>query len=237
MQSNDKDWFRDQTRNDMDYISLLLEPFISHTRTAILAIPSELDVTTELLNHGYDLQTIVDFLLKTHAPQYYEMCNKYNARSSAVVNIQQMFKFSYKDNEDLQLDIVNKKIVSGGPLFVLRKESELNDENMLKKANDIAHCLLPYIEEKGDNFERAKEVVALFNIKVDKKFKSNRYILIREALNKALSQVKDEELMFKISRWFYKYIEHGCMASNLNLMKLKVMMHNNTPIYSIVEVE
>jgi hypothetical protein len=48
-------------------------------------------------------------------------------------------------------------------------------------------------------------------------------------------RIRDTELANKACTWIHSYITDGNLAAFTNFCKLKVMTHNNMPIYSVEE--
>lgn len=68
------------------------------------------------------------------------------------------------------------------------------------------------------------------------KKKSNQIILrLREIFSTNEWRIRDMQLANKIGKWIADYISTGNLAALTNFCKLKVMTHNNMPIYSVEE--
>jgi hypothetical protein len=92
------------------------------------------------------------------------------------------------------------------------------------------------------NLERINEILdVLGDCEADKRNRSFRKKMRRIAarlediFKNNEWRIRDMELANRVGVWIANYIEHGNLAALTNLCKLKVMTHNNMPIYSMEE--
>lgn len=151
--------------------------------------------------------------------------------------------FKLETSGDLEVDLVNKTMK--GSIALIKHVATLDDDQLLKVMGDRGLSAIKRPPEGDDAKTRMNEVLDVLGgderIKEVIKAKSsrNKFSAIRNRLSNILKtnewRIRDMELADKIGNWINLYIQRGDLAAFTNLCKIKVMTHNNMPIYSMEE--
>jgi hypothetical protein len=151
--------------------------------------------------------------------------------------------FQWETTPDIEYNAATGELT--GSIALIKTVPTLSDEDLQKmmglKGIDKVRCL-----NLGDaaewNLERINEILdVLSNCEGEKRNRSYRKKMnrieqrLREIFNTNEWRIRDMELANRIGDWIVDYIEHGNLAALTNLCKLKIMTHNNMPIYSMEE--
>jgi len=130
--------------------------------------------------------------------------------------------FLVKNVGTLGDDYLQKQMGQDGIQAVARIRTD-NDSTSLGRANDILE-LLGNCEEglKGRSWRKK---IHIMRNRLHQIFQTNEW------------RIRDTTLANKVGTWAAEYIETGNLAAYSNFCKLKVMTHQNMPIYSIEEQE
>jgi hypothetical protein len=152
------------------------------------------------------------------------------------------FKFEIVGEPELDL---KTGILSGGEIAMVKHVQTFSDEQlqplMGKRGIDVLGRSRDYNSDNGQ-VERANEILDILgNCAGELKHRSFRRKIssIKNRLHQIFTtnewRVRDMNLANKVGYWIKDYIERGTLSGLTNLYKLKVMTHNNMPIYSIKE--
>ncbi len=148
------------------------------------------------------------------------------------------FKFERSDQVELDFDMMKMT----GYVKLVKITKTLEDEDLQKmmghkgleafRNNNYSETMCGRANEILDLIDAHKDGARSRSVK--KKIKA-----IRERLKTVFTtnewRIRDMDLADKVCLWCRDYITTGNLAALMNLAKLKVMTHNNMPIYSIEE--
>jgi hypothetical protein len=149
--------------------------------------------------------------------------------------------FRFESSEDLEVDLGAGTMV--GTLTLVKFIPTLPDEELqslmggsgiqnVGRINFAENWPLDRMNEMLDVLGKCEE--AQKNRSYKKKIHRLKARL-KEIFTTNEWRIRDMELADKIGTWVAEYISTGNLAALTNLCKLKVMTHNNMPIYSIEE--
>lgn len=236
--------FKDKVYEDMDDISKLVEPYQLKLNEELSQFPDEVEITPDLIIslgsnwgwYGISSHSIISNL--ADKLQLYELSSK------AYETGRDFFEFKIADIEDGDyptLDFINNTI--SHKIFLVKKKIAYEDEElerMVKRAiiNPIRNRLS---SNRTVNKPRLNEIADLFGAK--KAMSERAYRLKVQELCKHLEDlvdqkkldIRDIELCKKLGEWITMYVIDGNLPALNNLTRLKIMTHQNRPIYSIEE--
>lgn len=147
--------------------------------------------------------------------------------------------FEFEVEEGTEVDFENKTMIGS---FTLVKNTPTLDDTDLQSLMG-REGLDDLRNTRATNPVRMNEVMELLGgIKPDY-FKSRSVMAKKRAIHQRLEvifktnewRIRDMELANKVCKWLCNYMISGDLASMANFCKLKVMTHNNMPIYSVEE--
>jgi hypothetical protein len=150
--------------------------------------------------------------------------------------------FAFEGSKELSIDFENMTMT--GELKLVKVTQTLEDEDLqkmmgIKGIESLAHRRY---DNDAATLTRANEILDI----IDAPKETTRCRSIRKKVYGIRSRltvifkdnvwrIRDMELANKVGEWCRDYIEKGNLAALTNLCKLKVMTHNEMPIYSIEE--
>lgn len=242
--------FQDKVYDDMDDISKLVEPIECEVNVVLSHIPDEVEVTPQRLQDLYNSQWgaslstsgLVDSLLKE-----LDIKTTVNMYSHAGF----FFKFEVRslDNEELtEVEDIRVNFETGvmsHRIFLIKHTIGYDDqtlENMAK--SNLTRAIRSHLTSSRDvNKSRLNELAELFGAKDVKSSRAYREKVhkfckhIDSLVDNKKLDIRDLSLCEKFSKWITLYVKDGNLAALNNITRIKIMMHENRPIYSIQERE
>lgn len=239
------DLFKDAIYEDLDEISQLVEPFEFELNNELSKMDEEIILDAEFframvnINSGREssyesLRKIVERhanklglkLLVKQNKQDYNFCNKF---------------FKIKHEEGMSYNAKTGELI--GEAKVIKTKVAYEDK-------EIEDILVKYMKDEFNNKlgrpsavskPRLNEICDLFGAYEALKDRSARgkvnllYKKYIELINDRKLNIRDVELFKRFIDWNIKYVVNGSLPSMSNITKVKIMMRNELPIYSIKE--
>lgn len=238
---------RDEVYENLDYLSQLTEVVIGPQNEVLGRCPDRLELSFDQINKcksqiwgghlGYclDVKNILGLCLPYTDYAY-------------IDDIKQHFKFEASDN--FELDIANQKMT--GTIVMVKTLQQIDEKKVLEIAINKAGELLCHYDwptkrlrekimtvlntlEPGHGTEWAK--------KLDGKTQFRGQSEIRLTLSNVILEnkwrIRDAAIILKVGKWINSYLADGTDQSTglVNLLKLKIMLDKDLPVYSIDEVK
>jgi hypothetical protein len=226
----DKEW------ENMDWLNRAVEPFTFSFNAQLAKIPTEF-----VLNYNF-IVTIIqndrDIRLSSIVRDIVrDRCGKDAVEMLENIGVDKLFEF--KLEQDTTIDLEREIIV--GSLSVRKKMESLND--------DVIRELLPQLVYSKLRINSSRVEASLINEVMDilecKEARSSSSLRKKAA---ALQQhvyeiykenkwnLRNVDLAIKMLGWIASYCMNGDRHSLANMSKLKCMIHNGHPIYSMEEI-
>lgn len=229
--------FEDKKFEKLDWMTQMTETIESNLNLTLSRLPAEISIGIEDLktmmkdsyySNYFSVRPIVLNLIRSTA----EDLNLSYDDEQKIIDC-----FELKLDEETVVDFTNNTISK--PMFVIKIKPTFEDAEL---QTFLGYRGLSHIRSSffgPEHLNRLDEILSI--LEVEEKSKSVKKKT--KALTKKMQdifknnewRIRDMELADKISVWINRYILKGCLASLTNLCKLKVMTHNNMPIYSIQE--
>lgn len=237
---------RDEVYENLDYLSQLTEIVIGPQNEVLGRAPDRVELTYEQITKcqsrnwggpGYtmNVHTVLSRLLS------------YNDQAYAS-EISQYFKFEVTD--DFELDMANQKMT--GSITLVKMVQQIDDKEILRSAIDkscrqLAHYDWPTKRlrdkiatvlntfEQGRGTEWAKKLDGKVQYQGVNEIKKTMEEMILE--NKW--RIRDTKIIVKLGEWINGYLGDDTDQDMglVNLMKLKIMLDKDVPVYSLDEVK
>lgn len=238
---------RDKAYEELDYLSQLTEVVVSPHNEILARVPDRVELTFDMLNkcksrtwghlNSYEITTY-QVLLQLLTP----------ADTRYLGDIREQFVLEASDN--FAVDFENR-IVTGSAALV-KISQQMDEKKLLGLAVDKARAQLGYYSWPAKRL-REKLVTVMNLIEPNHgtewiKAQQGRIAYAGEIeLSKLLEaailenkwRIRDANIIVKVGEWINSYLSSD-KDSNLgivNLMKLKIMIDKDLPIYSIDEVK
>jgi hypothetical protein len=230
--------FKDRVYEEMDDISKLVEPYQYSLNEALAQFPDQIELTTEELSSPWGINCMEIFrshvnklelnhLLKSHRP------------GDDFFQFKIIDEFGeYVDTADLNFrdSTLSNKIV------MVKSKIGYEDFDVEKIAKQaIIEGLQVYNSYRMLNASRLNEIADLFNDNATKKERSVRRKMpmfrkhMGDLIDSKKLDIRDVGLCTRFASWIIAYVQHGNLAALNNITRLKIMTHQNRPIYSIEE--
>lgn len=232
--------FKDKVYEEMDDISKMIEPYQYSLNEDLSKFPDEVQITAEHLDSPYGLS--VRDVVRSEAEKLglIELINRSFEVSS------EFFEFKIVDEIGDHVDETDLDIKTGyirDKIFMFKKKIAYEDsdiEKMIKSS--LLSSLDSYYSRSSDlNISRINEIADLFNatnVKQNRSSRKKMYSLKSELGRLVESKkldIRDVGLAQRLGKWIILYIRDGNLAALNNVTRLKIMTHQNKPIYSMEE--
>lgn len=238
---------RDEVYENLDYLSQLTEVVIGPQNEVLGRAPDRLELSFEQVNSiktrtygsrsGYELSVMQ--ILSNCLPR---------ADIAYVGDIAQHFKFEVSDG--FELDIANKKMT--GTITLIKTLQHVDEKKMLEIAIDKSCRLMNHYNWHAKRLrEKIATVLNTFEPghgtdwakNLNGKASWSGQQAIKETLSNVILEnkwrIRDATIILKVGAWIESYLcDEGDQDLGLvNLMKLKIMIDKDLPIYSVDEVK
>ncbi len=238
---------RDEAYEKLDYLSQLTEVVIGPQNEVLGRAPDRIELTFEQVNKsksrtwssraGYEIsvnQVLVGVLPQSDWPY--------------LGDIKQYFKFEVSD--DFELDLVNKKMT--GTITMVKTLQQVDEKKLLEIALERATRVLHQYDWPAKRL-REKIVTVLNTLEpghgtewaktMNGRVAWSGYNEITNTLTNVILEnkwrIRDADVILKVGGWINSYLsdESDQDLGLVNLVKLKIMLDKDLPVYSIDEVK
>jgi len=235
--------FTDKVYEEMDDISKLVEPIESDVNNALAKMPDEIEITLEMILSKYDTDYgWMSFALKELVSN---TAKELGLEDSINYNIgDKFYKYEIRDLEENEEVILNFETnYMSHKVFLVKynigyTDKELEDQVKVNLNKQIKNDLW---SNKTVNKPRLNELADLFgaeDVKTDRTYrgKVRKFCIhLSTLVDDRKLDIKDLALCSRFSKWVALYVRDGNLAALNNITRVKIMMHENRPIYSIEE--
>jgi len=238
--------FKDKVYEELDDISRLVEPFQSKENEELAEFPDEVEITKEMLINSYsdwgwssiNISSLVQDIacklgLKEISAKNYNISRDF-------------FKIEARDleeNEEVTINFDTNEM--SHKIFMVKTKLGYDDIELEKiaKRNVVKTIKSHLCSSRNVNKSRLNEIADLYNahdVKSDRSYrgKVRKFCMHLESLmDDRKLDIKDLELCKKFGKWIVLYVVNGNLPALNNITRIKIMMHENRPIYSIEERE
>lgn len=228
-------FFQDKTWDEMDWLNKAVEPYVFSFNEDFAKIPSEWKIPSHYIlnmyanNHSIALRDLVVLMMN------YNKLNKLEQERILQIECDKLFKIQVSD--EAYIDPQAQTMV--GEIFLIKKDVVLDDEFV---SNILQNHVMKTFNSYHVPAERVNEVMDILNCKETRSSSSvrkkiyglRRFLVDLFADNKW--NIRNVDLAMKMVTWTFEYCQTGDRQSLANLSKLKCMVHNGHPIYSMQEV-
>jgi hypothetical protein len=229
--------FKDRVYEEMDDISRLIEPYQCGLNEDLSKFPDRLEIDPDQLEStwGTNVRDIV---------RRYAKSAELNALSENVWDLDpNFFQFEIVNSEGEQTDSLRYNFATkeiDGKIFLVKKMFCVEDDGVMNIIIKNVENKLSMYNRHADS-KRINEIADLFNAEevkqkrsASKKMRCLRNHIVGLIKSKKLD-IRDAELAARFSNWIVLYANDGSLPALANITKLKIMTHQNKPIYSIDE--
>ncbi len=226
--------FEDKVYQDMDWLSKVCEPIICNLNDVLNKLPNKIELT-------YDV--FVKHVVKSYGPP--SQLNIDNFMLTLIHELEwedqrRILKCFLMQIEGDPILNLNDKTLTGGTVSIIKIKDKFEEKEIQELVGiQGLDKHLRHINHKGVPIERINNIVELLGLSEARRSRSPSSkitAIIREMENIMRENrwdIKDIALSNRVSLWLKRYIKDGNLAGYTNFCKLKVMTHNDAPIYSI----
>ena len=231
--------FDDKKFADLDWMTQITETIESELNVILAKLPDRVEI---------DKKSLEDYIYDG-----YGMC--FNTRTvirTFLAPLRTEYKMSWEDEQRLvgcfKLEASSDLIIDyeidtfEGELALVKVVHQFEDSELQKTLGQKGIESLRRLELSDACIPRMNEIMeVLGGCEKDLKNRSARKKLaatsrrLRQIFEENEWRIRDSALADKVSFWIKDYIVKGNLAALTNFCKLKVMTHNNMPIYSVEE--
>jgi hypothetical protein len=227
----DKEW------DKMDWLNRAVEPFTFSFNEHFAKIPSEYVFTyadaIAALKSDQEIrlhQVVSNLVLKSGL-------SKADLFIIDLVGIDWLFQLKLEPDTELDLDSETIK----GRLAVVKTVEALNDDAIRELLPQMALNIL-HIDSSKVSANQINETMDILECKEARSSSSIRKKIVGlqthvyEIYKDNSWNIRNVDLAIKMLSWIKSYCENGDRCSLANMSKLKCMIHNGHPIYSMEEI-
>lgn len=229
--------FKDKVYEEMDDISKLIEPYQYSLNDDLASFPDQVEVTPDYITSHYSISIRDIVRQKAEELELQTLMNKIWDLDSSF------FEFKITDSLGEETDSVLfdfKARTIDGKISLIKIKNYLEDDEVVKAIKSTIDNKLHNYSSSYDA-KRLNEVADLFNAvnvskqrSIRKKMRELRLHIVGLVDSKKLD-IRDVGLASRFADWIQLYVENGNLPALANIAKLKIMTHQNRPIYSIDE--
>ena len=245
------DHFKDEVYENMDDISKMIEPFEFQLNNELSVFPDEIELTSKdmesiiVYSSGWSegFHESLDTLIKNQASKLnLETLRKEIASNRSAHSMFEIIVDLDEEGCRLSYDF-ERRLIIGGKIFIRKKIVALEDSAIeVKMVNHIYYKFNEYFTSANTvNKKRLNEIAEMFGAKKareerawNKKVNALRTHFSAMITDKKLP-IKDFELFTRFIIWNINYIKDGSLPAMANVAKMKIMLRNGLPIYSMKE--
>lgn len=231
-------FFVDNVHENMDELTQLVRPIIWSVNNAYTELPDEFELSRDLID------LIINSNKNKIIKLWFEEVLGTNLDDLACNHIRN--KFAFKLEGSPKIDLENKEIIDG-KIFIVKTQCTLTEEQMLLIASSIARDIItqsilgtwPHNAtglEKKQRVKRGLEVASYMGNKQRTTSAMTVAGILSSSIERNDWNIRDVDLILRLSSWIRTYIETGCLQSMANITKMKCMTHSGNPIYSMEEI-
>ena len=236
--------FKDKIYEDMDDISKLVEPFESGINNELSKFPDEIELTSENILSG-------------HTNWGWRSINTSDMISNQAIKLglsliadqswnlsREFFKFEVRDLEEEEVvgaDFATKKL--SHKIFLVKKkigydDLELEASSRAQINSTIRNALY---NNKQVNKPRLNELADLYGAKSvasDRSYRGKVHKFcnhLQDMIKSKKLDIRNTDLCDKFAGWVVLWVRDGNLPALNNLTRIKIITHENRPIYSIEE--
>jgi hypothetical protein len=238
--------FKDKVYEDMDDISRLIEPFESPINKELAQMPDEIEVDTKYIidsisSWGWcniDSSSIISDLA-------YKL-DLTNVRYSSMNVASEFFEFKVADLEEGESITYNAPTNTlSHKIFLVKKKLGYEDAELEKQGKSliISEIKRRLSSNRIVNKPRMNELAEIYgakDVKADRSYRGKVLKFckhIESMIDDKKLDIRDMELCQKFADWIVTWVRHGSLPALNNLTRIKIITHENRPIYSIEEKE
>lgn len=236
--------FKDKVYEELDDISKLVEPFQFKINEELSQIPDEVEITLEDIKGAFSSWGWYSLNSYDVVSKVAKELGLKNVEKEARSVAQEFFEIQVKgleEGDQVTLDL-DRNYISHRIFLVKTKLAYEDNEIEGMSKNIILHTIRGNLHNnKTVNKPRLNELADLYganDVLQDRTYrgKVNKFCNHLEKLidDKKLD-IRDFELSKKFGWWISLYVREGNLPALNNITRIKIMMHENRPIYSIQE--
>jgi hypothetical protein len=246
------DTFKDEVYENMDDISKIVEPFEYNINNELAQFPDEIEVDKIMLESIITSTPYFTDVMSEDVAIFVRRKASTLGLSQLVKEIQNnwdfvrsMFHFVVEPDEEEGKIYFNGTTgeVTGGKIFIRKIKIAVDDNDIEKTIAGLVGTVFNanFKEAKDVNKSRFNEIAEMFGAKDARKqraWSKKTNLLLAHYKGMVIDKklvIKDVELFKRFLNWNVLYIKNGSLPAMANIARLKIMMRNGLPIYSIKE--
>lgn len=235
--------FDDKKFETLDWMSQITETIDSELNAVLARLPDELEFSADQVqemvknNRSLSVRELVRPMLRDENTNVQREFNRLSWEEESMITD----CFEFRVNGPMEIDL--RTGIMQGRLALIKTKATFDDDELKNLLGGECRQAMRTIRPDPDYLPRLNEIMDILggaskemmgNKSTKKKvsFIANR---LNEIFSKNEWRIRSIELSNKVGAWIKDYIRDGNLAALTNLCKLKVMTHNNMPIYSIEE--
>jgi hypothetical protein len=233
--------FDDHKLEQLDWMSQMTETIESYLNTVLSRLPDRVVVTyRDIIERGsspylsFSVRDVVSVYIQKAGEEYKLSWEEQNLLGDC-------FTFEIKGGPEIDL----RKRSLSGEIALIKIKQTFSDEELQPLMGKKGYEAIGRASDYGNSeapVERLNEILDLLggcSEHMKNRSGKKKVIAIKDRLGQIFRnnewRIRDMALSNKVGFWIKGYIVNGNLADLTNLCKLKVMTHNNMPIYSVKE--
>jgi hypothetical protein len=233
--------FEDKKLEQLDWMSQMTETIESYLNTILAKLPNQIIITAEdILRHSGTsyLQLNVNNLISDYIDKSRDDSHITWEEHNLLLKC-----FAFEIKKDAEIDL--RTGILSGEITLVKIKQTFSDEDLQPLMGRTGVDIIGRVSDYGGGnvpIERLNEILDILGgcgEAMKNRSGKKKAVAIKNRLRQIFAtnewRIRDMTLANKIGTWIRGYIVDGNLADLTNLCKLKVMTHNNMPIYSVKE--
>ena len=234
--------FDDKKFEQLDWMSQITETIESEINGLLARLPDRIEITTDMISEEASSSSF--YLTSDRVVQRLLWRTVRKLGKNLSYDEEQKLASCYKFEVSPDCEIDLEKLKMTGTINLVKVTQTLPDEALqeLMGQQGLEAIRVVSFDSVNPPLDRMNEIMDMLGgCETEMRNRSARKKLVQirgrlgDILRKNEWRIRDMNLANKIGFWAAGYIEKGNLADFVNFCKLKVMTHNNMPIYSIEE--
>ena len=236
---------RDEAYEKLDYLSQLTEIVVSPQNEVLGRLPDKFEVSFDFIkqhkNRTWGYRPGCELTLHAVLASFLNS-NDYRYIDDVLPH------FQFQVSEDLELDFDENTMK--GFIHVVKVNSQIEEKKLLEMAVQKSCYELSHYSWSGKQLrDRLISVINTLELgrgttwaqgtagKISYSGNTEIKTILTDLILENKWRIRDAEIIVKIGRWINAYLTNGNELGLINLLKLRIMVDKDLPIYSVDEVK
>ena len=225
--------FEDKKYKEMDWLEAVCQPIVDPLNEMLAELPSKLELTKrDLISQRAIRYMGPDDYVEKKFPRVKDLSWEDKRKLSNCFNFVAEGEVMYNSQTDE---------IYGGKIYLVKVKEFFDEKEVEKRIGAKTIETVRRISYRHIEVDPLNELLELFQLDEARRSRSKKQKVralqteIKDIFETNKWNIRDMGLSNRVGTWIQEYVTYGNLAALANICKLKAMIHNDEPIYSIEE--